>query len=63
MLVIHSDDDKSVPVQQAVDMAAKLKAAGVPHRFVHYTDRGHMGITDEVITEAREFIAEMEIKK
>ena len=61
--MIHSDDDKSVPVQQAVDMAAKLKAAGVHHRFVHYTDRGHMGITDEVIAEARKFIAEMEIKR
>ncbi len=62
-LVIHSDDDKSVPVQQAVDMAAKLAAAGVPHRFVHYTDRGHMGITAEVIAEARAFIAEVEAKK
>ena len=63
MLVIHSDDDKSVPIQQAVDMAAKLKATGVRHRFVHYTDRGHMGITDEVIAEARAFIAELEPKK
>ncbi len=62
-LVIHSDDDKSVPIQQAVDMAAKLQAAGVPHRFVHYTDRGHMGITDDVIREARAFIAEVEAKK
>ena len=62
-LVIHSDDDKSVPVQQAVAMAAKLAAAGVPHRFVHYTDRGHMGITAEVIAEARAFIAEVEAKK
>ena len=62
-LVIHSDDDKSVPVQQAVDMAAKLQAAGVPHRFVHYTDRGHMGITDDVIKEARAFISEVESKK
>ena len=62
-LVIHSDDDKSVPVQQAVDMAAKLQAAGVQHRFVHYTDRGHMGITDDVIREARAFIAEVEAKK
>ena len=44
ILVIHSDDDKSVPVQQAVDFVAKLKGAGVQHRFVHYTDRGHMGI-------------------
>jgi acetyl esterase/lipase len=63
VLIIHSDDDKSVPVQQAVDMVEKLKAAGVRHRFVHYTDRGHMGITDEVVKEARAFIAELEPKK
>lgn len=62
-LVIHSDDDKSVPIQQAVDYVEKLKAAGVPHRFVHFTDRGHMGITEEVVKEARAFIAEMEPKK
>jgi acetyl esterase/lipase len=63
ILVIHSDDDKSVPVQQAIDMAAKLKAAGVTSRFVHYTDRGHMGITEDVIKESRAFIAEIEPKK
>lgn len=62
-LVIHSDDDKSVPVQQAMDFVEKLKAAGVQHRFVHYADRGHMGITAEVIKEARAFIAEVEGKK
>jgi acetyl esterase/lipase len=63
ILVIHSDDDRSVPVQQAVDFVAKLKAAGVTHRFVHYTDRGHMGITEEVVKETRAFIAENEPKK
>ena len=63
LLVIHSDDDKSVPVQQANDMVEKLKAAGVQHRYVHYTDKGHMGITDDVIREARAFIAEVEQKK
>jgi len=63
LLVIHSDDDKSVLVQQATDMAEKLKAAGVQHRYVHYTDKGHMGITDDVIREARAFIAEVEQKK
>lgn len=62
-LIIHSDDDKSVPVQQAADMVAKLQGAGVQHRYVHFTDRGHMGITDEVIKEARAFIAEVEQKK
>lgn len=60
ILIIHSDDDRSVPVQQAVDMAQALEAANVPHRFVHYADRGHMGITDEVIQETRAFIAEVE---
>ena len=63
ILIIHSDDDKSVPVQQAANMVAKLQASGVRHRYVHYTDRGHMGITDEVIREARAFIAELEQKK
>lgn len=62
-LVIHSDDDKSVPIQQAVDYVGKLQGAGVTHRFVHYADRGHMGITDEVIKETRAFIAEQEPKK
>ena len=44
-------------------MAAKLKTSGVQHRYVHYTDKGHMGITDDVIKEARAFIAEVEQKK
>ena len=62
-LVIHSDDDRSVPVQQAVDFVEKLKTAGVTHRFVRYADRGHMGITDEVVKEARAFIATVEPSK
>ncbi len=61
-LVIHSDDDRSVPIQQAVDFAEALKKAGVQTRFTHYTDKGHMGITDDVIRDARNFIAEVEKK-
>ena len=63
ILVIHSDDDRSVPVQQAIDMVKALEAARIQHRFVHYTDRGHMGLTDEVLKEARAFIDEVEKKK
>jgi acetyl esterase/lipase len=62
LLVIHSDDDRSVPVQQAVDMSQALQKAGVRTRFVHYTDKGHMGIIDEVIKEARAFIEEIDQK-
>lgn len=60
ILVIHSDDDRSVPIQQAVDMVAALDAAGVQHGFVHYVDSGHMRITDDVIEETLAFIAKVE---
>ena len=63
LLVIHSDDDRSVPIQQAIDMSKALEAARVKTRFVHYQDRGHMGIIDDVIKEARAFIAEVENRK
>ena len=60
MLVIHSDDDFSVPIQQAHDMVQALKNAGIYHRFVHYADRGHMAVTADVIAETLAFIAEVE---
>jgi len=58
LLVIHSDDDQSVPIQQALDMLKALDAAKVPHEFVHYKDHGHVGLTDEVLQEARRFITQ-----
>jgi acetyl esterase len=58
MLIVHSDDDKSVPIKQALDMAKALEKAKAPHRFVHYQDKGHMSITGDVIREARRFIEE-----
>lgn len=60
MLIVHSDDDLSVPVQQAVDMAAALEKAGIKHKFVRYKDRGHMRLTDEVVNETLAFIADVE---
>ena len=60
ILIVHSDDDRSVPVQQAIDMAEALEVAGIDHRFVHYTDRGHMSVTDEVTEHTLSFIAELE---
>jgi acetyl esterase/lipase len=60
ILIVHSDDDKSVPIQQAIDMDKALDAAKVRHKFVHYKDRGHVGATEEVLKEVRAFIAELE---
>src|SRR5262249_23358958 len=59
ILIIHSDDDKSVPVQQALEMVRTLDKAKVRHRFVHYKDKGHIAITDDVIRETRAFIDEI----
>ena len=56
ILIIHSDDDRSVPIQQAIDMEAALAASGVTRGFLHYADRGHMRITAEVVTETLAFI-------
>jgi acetyl esterase len=59
ILIIASDDDRSVPVQQALDMVQALEKAKARHRFVHYKDKGHVSITDDVIKEARAFIDEV----
>lgn len=60
MLIIHSDDDPAVPIQQAIDMAAALAAAGVHFRFARFADRGHMSLTKDVRDLALAFIAEVE---
>ena len=59
ILILHSDDDKSVPIKQAVDMAEALQKAGARHKFLHYTDKGHMQIVDYVIRESVAFIKEV----
>jgi acetyl esterase/lipase len=59
ILIIHSDDDHSAPIQQALDMVKALEQAKVRHRFVRYKDKGHISITDDVIREARAFVDEI----
>jgi acetyl esterase/lipase len=56
LLILHSDNDQSVPIQNALGMVEALKKAGAPYTFHRYPNAGHMGITDEVITRALEFI-------
>ena len=61
LLIFHSDDDGSVPIDQALRMDATLSEAGVNHRFLHYADRGHIELTqDFVIEESLKFIQEIE---
>lgn len=56
LLILHSDNDRSVPIDNALGMIDALKKADAPHTFHRYPDMGHMGINDEVIRRAREFI-------
>ena len=61
MLLFHSDDDGSVPIDQAVRMAATLADNGIHHRFLHYPDRGHISLTEDfVVQETLKFISEIE---
>ena len=60
LFIIHSDDDRSVPILQALNMVETLKRAGAKHEFVHYTDLGHMQITEEIIAQSRGFIDRLE---
>ena len=56
LLVLHSDNDRSVPIENALLMVDALKQGGANHEFVRYPTMGHMGINDEVIKQARAFI-------
>jgi acetyl esterase/lipase len=56
LLILHSDNDKSVPIENALLMVEALKKAGATFQFHRYPEMGHMGINDEVIQKARAFI-------
>ena len=58
ILILHSDNDRSVPIDNALLMVDALKKAAAPHKFHRYKDMGHMGINKEVIKRALEFIRE-----
>ncbi|HEX5103563.1 MAG TPA: alpha/beta hydrolase [Pirellulaceae bacterium] len=58
LLILHSDNDGSVPIQQALDMATALEKAKTPHRIRIFEKQGHMRITEEVIKESLAFIQE-----
>ncbi|MEW6304492.1 MAG: alpha/beta hydrolase [Verrucomicrobiota bacterium] len=56
LLILHSDNDKSVPIENALLMVEALKKAGADFKFHRYPEMGHMGINDEVIARTREFM-------
>jgi predicted esterase len=59
MLILHSDNDGSVPVPQAKEMAEVLEKAKARHRISIYKQKGHMRVTEDVIKETRAFVEEI----
>ena len=61
MLVFHSENDGSIPHEQAVRMDEALTQNNVHHRFLSYPDRGHMKLTEDfIVEESVRFIQEIE---
>ena len=58
ILILHSDNDRSVPIENALLMVEALKEAGASHTFHRYPSAGQMQVTEEVIAQALEFIKE-----
>ena len=58
ILILHSDNDRSVPIANALMMVEALKTAGANHTFHRYPKAGHMQVTDEVIKRSLEFIGQ-----
>lgn len=56
LLIFHSDNDKSVPIDNALFMVEALKKAQAPHVFHRYATSGHMDVTPEVIEKSLAFI-------
>jgi len=60
--ILHSGNDKSVPIGNALTMIEVLQKAEAQHKVHHYPEMGHVGINDEVIARTREFIQENSAK-
>lgn len=59
LLILHSDNDKSVPIANALTMIDVRQKARAKHAFHRYPEMEHMGINDKVIARTREFIKEV----
>ena len=63
LLILHSDNDNSVPIANALLMIEALEKAGAKHTFHRYPAMGHMGINQEVIDKSLAFIEKMSAKE
>ena len=62
LMIIRSDNDRSVPIPNAMLMVEALKKADAEFVFHHSKDLGHMGIISQVIEWSQEFIKQQSEK-
>lgn len=63
LLILHSDNDQSVPIDNALLMVEALRKANAPFTFERYPKMGHMGINEEVIKQSLAFIKKQSEQK
>jgi acetyl esterase/lipase len=63
LLILHSDNDQSVPIDNALLMVDALRKANAQFTFERYPKMGHMGINEEVIKQALAFIKKQSERK
>jgi acetyl esterase/lipase len=63
LLILHSDNDSSVPIENALLMVEALRKANAPFAFERYPKMGHMGINEEVIKQSLAFIKKQSERK
>ncbi len=56
MLIVHAENDPSVPVIQADAFVRKLREVGAPHVYCRYETGGHLRIDEAVYDRCQTFI-------
>ena len=59
LLMVHSDDDLSTPIGQAIAMDEALENAQAPYLFARLPEGGRTEMTDEVTSVVRQFIEQV----
>jgi len=56
ILMFHSGEDLSVPIEQADKFEKVLIEKQADHRYIRYTKGGHLKVTDKIVSESLDFI-------
>ncbi len=61
LLIIHAEDDKSVPVAQADEFVSSLRSQGKLHDYRRYAEGGHLKLNNFIVRDCRAFIESLDL--